>query len=282
MKFIVWCITMFWISVMIPNFCYGSDHRSLPFPFFGFLKVGQSWTYSNVSVFWVDWIPPEGEEGIDPDTLHSETVTIIIEDSLHIEDSIYFKSNDGNFYRVTRDQQTWKYDAETTAEILIWDIWRPQEGSNREVILHQAVLNAEEDLLSISRQGPYVRDEWNLLYTELINANWIEENWIEERIIDERLEERLIDWGVDELYKINISLPEQHTYLLVALNVGVIYYESLAGYGDFTTTKYTLEKYKPGQFEEEITGVEQVTFGQVKSLQSTETSGQPVPKNGNR
>ena len=78
-------------------------------------------------------------------------------------------------------------------------------------------------------------------------------------------EEELIDWGVDELYKFEIHLPEHHTVLIFAPDLGVLYFEYLVGYGEFTRTKYVLQTYQQEILDDKVTGVENVSLGQIKA-----------------
>ena len=172
---LVFCfIWVLWGTAMSPRFCSAADSELLPFPLPLSLEVGQSWTYSIVSVYWADWVPPEGQEGIGPDTLHTGILNITIEERFQIESEVYFALDAGGLYRVDGDGKTWKFDTETSTELLLWDIWGPPVDLNREVVYEQAViqgslLNVEQHLLYVTRWGPYERNEWDFLSPEFSN-----------------------------------------------------------------------------------------------------------------
>ena len=252
MKKIILALWIIETGVIVPTSCPAVDSRSLPFPLPLSLNVGQGWTYSTVSVYSVGW--NSGDLSlVNPDTLQTGILDITVVERHQTESQVYFTLSDIGIYRVDEEARTWQYDPETDTETLLWDIWGPPEVFAGSVDFDQAiiqgiVLTGENALLSITRYGPYERHEWDPLFL----ASW------------NLTEGKLLEWEVEEFYKFDISLPEDHTSLIFAPNVGILSYQSLVGYVEGTTTWYVLETYDHGGTGRIVTAVKNVSFGQLK------------------
>ena len=257
--------------VIAPTVCPAEEFCCPPFPLPSGLEVGHRWTYLKKTLFFYDNNPP---------TIETETdILTVTVDRLHqLGDQTYFALSDGGLYRVDEVGRTWQYDTEAEEERILWDNLWGLGALADEVLLDREPEDRYlfyEDIgvkaviangyacapLPILRHGPFGLNElaWALGGPSIdwtSEGGWNKSMW----------KETLQDWGVTHVYGFGLSFPENLQTMIIAPDVGVLYYSQ--GAWEWSHT-YVLMP------DKKATVLENVSFGQIKQMMPRPASNAP-------
>ena len=84
---------------------------------------------------------------------------------------------------------------------------------------------------------------------------------------DDKWQENLLAWGVDELFLFHVQLTEGVVDILIAPDVGVLFYSNtILLFMKLKKTVYTLQRYEHQGIDMIDSSVEDISFGKVKKL----------------
>ena len=232
------------------------------------LKVGQRWTYLMIS----EQLDLNSDAILDR-RIYTWTISVV--SRRKINNKTYFElrygESGGGLYRVDGWRKTWCYDAEKGTETLHWDIWRPPfHSDSAEFIFYSSesedlemVVRGEPifpELLHVERIGPLELQDMTQEGISHFFPSYPDSSKYGAPDRDTWLE-NLMAWEATPVYDFSMWVYESAHHLVIAPNVGVLYYH--VGTWEFASTRILLS-YEPEDSEQTGTSIEDVSFGEIK------------------
>lgn len=275
MRSLIFCVVgLLGSAVIAPTACPAEEFCCPPFPLPSKLEVGHHWTYLKTSVTDTNYGESNGLPEIE---IKTDTLTVTVDRRYQIGDQTYFALSDGGIYRVDEAGRTWKYDTEAKEERILWDnLWGlgalADEGLlargpedrylfYEDIGVKAVIANGYACAPWGIRHGPFGLNElaWALGGPSIdwtSEGGWNEGMW----------KETLRDWGVTYVYGFGLSFPENLQTMIIAPDVGVLYYSQEAWEWSHT---YVL------MLNKKVTVLENVSFGQIKQRMTRPASNAP-------